>query len=265
MKALVTWRVAAASLGLAVGAAASNQAAGWIPDRLGSAVVNGQSEPEWQSAGSVIDPDGEARIHQLPSRVIWLIDDHLAKKAQGPEVPDCIWMGLPTVDPVPGRPSGPWEFAELVKAAREILLGHVVASAPGFFEGAPTQLLAVQVDDRIKSERQPVGGSPEVVFIAYPRTRFVVGKYEFCRENDLPAPPAVGAETLFLSLDSGTEAVPSLFALVMNGAELFWASDTGRGLAATRLIEQTTPSVKAGTSLEALISEAKAATSGGKP
>jgi len=138
MKAWVACRVAAASLGLAVAAAASNQAVGWIPDRLGSAVVNGQSEPEWQSAGSVIDPDGEARIHQLPSQIIWLIDDYLSKKAKGLEVPDCIWMGLPTVDPVPGRPSGSWEFDGLVKEAREVLLGHVVASAPGFFEGAPT-------------------------------------------------------------------------------------------------------------------------------
>jgi len=121
------------------------------------------------------------------------------------------------------------------------------------------------VDDRIKSERQPVGGSAEVVFIAYPRARFVVGKYDFCRENDLPTPPEVGAEALFLSLDSGTEAVPSLFALVMNGAELFWASDSGRGLAVTGLIEQTTQSVKARTSLEALVAEAKALASGGQP
>ena len=109
--------------------------------------------------------------------------------------PECVQYGASYRD-YANRPSAK-TLKDVFGNAKTILQGRVVELVPGFYEGEPSTLLTVVVEQVLR----PIGDLREgsTVYVPYPYARFQIGSVRFCKQDSsFPHRPAVG-EGLIIS------------------------------------------------------------------
>lgn len=147
----------------------------------------------WPSAVIEIGKDGVVYdrwvSHPRPGGVYW-----------GPTHRDAI-----------GRPADE-TIDDLVRNARYIVQGRVVASQVGFFDSEPATLLTLHVRHMARPEKNARTEASEFLRIAYPYAEFRIGEHGFLKgDPSYPPVPSVGDRVLFFDFTVALDADRTVF------------------------------------------------------
>ena len=148
--------------------------------------------PVWVDEKSMVTPAGELRTDIIAPSELVLLRDSLATPPQN----GCIPVG-PVYEDMALPPRGSIE--EGTTHSRLVLLGTVIASAPGFSGAMPGQLLRVLPLEVLKG--QPRGVASYNVF--FPVGRVKLGKVDLCKTDPrYPEMPRIGDRVVVFAPDT---------------------------------------------------------------
>jgi hypothetical protein len=122
------------------------------------------------------------------------------------------------IDPKPNR-----SFSDLTAQALAIYSGRIEGISQGFFDGLPSSLLQVRVEEAFRSSDLV---AREEVLIPYPFARFRIGSSAFCGGFYAMFEPAVGDRVLVFIYDPPVNAAQTL--VYPRSPELFFQTSAGR-------------------------------------